>query len=50
MKNILFTLVVIGMLLMCLSLITRNIYILGLAEIIVIVPTVKLIILNFKKS
>jgi hypothetical protein len=49
MKNLLFTIFILGMLLMCLSLLLTNIYLLGLAELLTIVAAIYLIKLNFKK-
>jgi hypothetical protein len=38
MKNLLFTLVFIGMLLLCVSIVLSNVYLLGLSELFLIVP------------
>jgi len=46
MKTTLFTILIIGMLLMCISLICKNIYLLGLSEVLVLIPSIKLIIIN----
>jgi hypothetical protein len=46
MKNKLFTLLIIGFTIFFISLITRNIYLLGLAEVLVLISSIKLIKLN----
>lgn len=46
MKNTLFTLLIIGLLILCISVMTKNIYLLGLSEILVIIPVLKLIHIN----
>jgi len=46
MKNKLFILLIVAMVLMCVSFLLRNIYLLGIAEIIIIPTMVMLIKLN----
>lgn len=50
MKNLLFTFIYLGFILCLISIITTNIYMLGISELIVIPSAIKLFILNFKKQ
>lgn len=50
MKNLLFIIMYIGFILCLVSIITTNIYMLGISELIVIPSAIKLFILNFKKQ
>lgn len=46
MKTKLFTMLTIGFIIFFISLITANIYLLGIAEVLVLIPSIKLIIIN----
>ena len=50
MKNTLFTLLIIGFIIFFISLITANIYLLGLSEVLVFIPSIKLISINLNKE
>lgn len=49
MKNTLFTMLAVGFMTFFISLITANIYLLGLSEVLVLIPSIKLIRLNLIK-
>jgi hypothetical protein len=49
MKNTLFTIMYIGFILCLVSIAITNIYMLGIAELLVIPSAIKLFILNYKK-
>lgn len=50
MKTILFSILFFGLFIMVISLITRNIYLLGFSELLIIPTMVKLIVINLKKT
>ncbi len=49
MKNSIFFIIILGMILLCVSLLLTNVYILGVSEIFLIFPAFYLIKTNLKK-